>query len=147
MHETFSWPTAAGAGPVPAFSVWIVDDTPAVLLLASHALAKAGWLVTEFEDLHSARTALASMAAPDAIVLDVHLPDGCGLDEVRVFAAAGSAVMVVSNLAGEEQRQRALASGALDILAKPLDMCELVQQLNGAVGRQHLLGGSSRTGP
>ncbi len=146
MQDMISRSSTAVASLPPVCSVWIVDDTPAVLLLASHAFTRAGWRVTEFEDLHSARTALATLAAPDAVVLDVHLPDGSGLDEVSVFAAAGSAVMVVSNLAGGEHRQRALASGAFDIATKPLDMRKLVEQLDGAVGRHHLLGGTSGTG-
>lgn len=147
MRDMVTRSATAVASLLPACSVWVVDDTPAVLLLAAHAFTRAGWQVTEFEDLHSARTALATMAAPDAVVLDVHLPDGSGLDEVGVFAAAGSAVMVVSNLAGDEHRQRALASGALDIVPKPIDMRRLVERLNDAVGHYHLLGGSSGTGP
>lgn len=115
------------AGEPRSDTVWIVDDTPAVRLLASHTFGRAGWRTTEFEDLTSARAALVAQGVPAVVLLDVHLPDGCGLDEVRLFAEAGAAVMVMSNLARPEQRARAVANGAAQVVTKPLDMGSLLE--------------------
>ncbi len=122
MHNVVMGPVAATDERAPGNSVWVVDDTPAVRLLVAHSFARAGWQVTEFEDLNTALAALSSRSAPAAVILDVHLPDGCGLDNVRAFSDAGTAVVVVSNLVGPEQVERAFAAGAVDIVTKPIDL-------------------------
>ena len=102
--------------------MWVVDDSEADRLLVAQTFERAGWRVKTFEDLASTHAALAQQPAPAAVVLDIQLPDGCGLDNVSVFAEAGSAVVVVSNLVGAEQVERAFAQGAVDIVLKPVDM-------------------------
>lgn len=114
-------------------AVWVIDDTPAVRLLAAHAFERAGWQVTEFEELNTALSALASRPAPAAVILDIHLPDGSGLDNVRAFSAAGTAVVVVSNMVGPEQVERAFAAGAVDIVTKPVDMRILLARVDRSV--------------
>lgn len=119
-------------------SLWIVDDNRAVRLLVRHAFEREGWVVREFENLASAQEAarLAATAArerPHAVVLDIHLPDGNGLDNVRRFAATGAAVVVVSNLAGPEQVERAFGAGAADLISKPFDPRNLVARVHRAV--------------
>ena len=78
--------------PAEDGGLWIVEDSRAVRLLVRHAFEREGWSVREFENLASAQEAarLAATAArerPHAVVLDIHLPDGNGLDNVRRFAA------------------------------------------------------------
>lgn len=119
--------------PVPGPEVWIVDDSPAIRLLARSAFQRTGWRPTEFEDLHSAQQALANGPAPAAVVLDVYLPDGNGLHHAREFVERGAAVIMLSNLAGPEQVEQAFAAGAIDIVAKPLDMRSLVARVARAV--------------
>lgn len=114
--------------------VWIVDDAPAIRLLAGRAFERAGWMASEFPDLHSADLALAAGERPDAVLLDIFLPDGNGLDAATRFVVAGAAVVMMSNLAGPDQVERAFAAGAADIVAKPVDMRSLVARVRRAVG-------------
>lgn len=114
-------------------SLWVVDDSPAIRMLARSAFERADWQVSEFEDLGSAQAALKAGGAPAAVLLDIHLPDGNGLDHVRHFTAAGAAVVMLSNLAGPDQVERAFAAGAIDIVAKPFDLRSLVARAERAV--------------
>lgn len=135
---------------IPGPEVWIVDDSPAIRLLARSAFQRAGWQPTEFEDLHSVQGALAEGPAPAAVVLDVYLPDGNGLHHAREFVERGAAVIMLSNLAGPEQVEQAFAAGAIDIVAKPLDMRSLVARVARAVDQASgtdRLGDGNAVGP
>lgn len=122
-------------------AVWVVDDSEAVRLLVTQTFERAGWQVEAFEDLATAHSSLAQQPAPAAVVLDIQLPDGCGLDNVSAFAEAGSAVVVVSNLVGAEQVERAFAEGAVDIVLKPVDMRILLARVERSARWVHLAAG------
>ena len=119
--------------PVLARALWVVDDCHATRLVVRGTFERVGWLVREFSDLSSAHDFAASHEAPSAIVLDIHLPDGNGLDHVRRFARFGAAVVMVSNLAGPDQVERAFAAGAADVVSKPFDLRSLVARVDKAV--------------
>lgn len=124
----------AGAGGVSERrTVWVVDDSEAVRLLARSAFERAGWHVETFADLAAAFRQLARTAAPRAVLLDIHLPDGNGLDHVATFARAGAAVVMVSNVAGPDQLETAFAAGAADAIQKPFDLRSLVARTERAV--------------
>jgi len=139
MHDPVAGPTrgACGVGEsdhgqAAARTLWVVDDSEAILMLTRCAFERAGWTVETFEDLDGAQRALSHGAAPDAVLLDIHLPDGNGLDHVRAFAEAGSAVVVVSNLAGPDQVEMAFAAGAGDVVPKPFDLRSLLARVERA---------------
>jgi len=113
--------------------LWIADDSQATRVLVRCSCERAGWRVREFEDIGSVRAALTAGHPPQVLVLDIHLPDGNGLDHVRRFATTGAAVVIVSNLAGPEQVERAFAAGAADIVSKPFDLRSLVARVEKAV--------------
>ncbi|MFO7547152.1 MAG: response regulator [Trueperaceae bacterium] len=114
-------------------TLWVVDDTIAIRALARGAFERAGWRVLEFEHLREAIDALNGAGVPDAVLLDIHLPDGNGLGNIGVFAAAGAAVVMVSNMAGPDQVELAFAAGASDIVSKPFDLRSLVARVSRAV--------------
>lgn len=116
-----------------ARELWIIDDSQAIRVLVRYSCERAGWTVREFSDIGSVRTALAEGHPPQVMILDIHLPDGNGLDYVRQFAITGAAIIIVSNLAGPEQVERAFAAGAADIVAKPIDLRSLVARIEKAV--------------
>lgn len=139
MHNAFAPPVegASGVGEgddtldrqTATGTLWVVDDTEAILVLARSVFERAGWRVSTFEDLTGARAALADGPAPDAVLLDIHLPDGNGLHHVRDFASAGAAVVVVSNAAGPDQVELAFAVGAGDVVPKPFDLRSLLARV------------------
>lgn len=102
-------------------TVIVVDDHAAFRRQAARLLAAAGYdVVGEAQDGASA-VALAQAVRPDAVMLDVGLPDASGF-EVAVQLGAGSDVLLVSSDAdaGELAREREqpfLWKGALSTTA------------------------------
>ncbi len=64
----------------------VVDDEPHIGLLLRPRLEAVGFDVTLARTLADARAALAA-ALPDALLLDLHLPDGSGVDLLRALTA------------------------------------------------------------
>jgi DNA-binding NarL/FixJ family response regulator len=75
--------------------VLIVDDDTAFRRRAAPLLAERGYqVVGEAENLEQARDAIAR-ARPDALLLDVTLPDGDGIAFAQELASAGTAMRVL----------------------------------------------------
>ena len=108
-----------------------------VLARSDHPVARDVTLV-ETPDLAAARAELAT-APFDAVLLDMHLPDGHGLDLARELAARpGPERPVVIALTASvlpEQQDTVLAAGCDDFLGKPYRPQQLVEMLAA-----HLLG-------
>jgi DNA-binding response OmpR family regulator len=67
----------------------VVDDEPHIGLLLRPHLEELGYRVSLARSLADARAALATGAAPvDALLLDLHLPDGSGLEFLRELRAS-----------------------------------------------------------
>src|SRR5918998_200258 len=85
------------------------------------------------------RRALAEIAArpPDAVVLDIGLPDVDGLEVCRRLRAAGERVPVLMLTARDavEDRIDGLDVGADDYLVKPFDVGELQARLRALLRR------------
>ena len=98
-------------------------------------------LVQIFEGMYDIRLApdgktaleLASKEPPDIILMDIGLPGLSGLDAVRAIRAAGNAVPIiaVSSRVMPGDRERALAAGCDDFMAKPIDDVVLVDMVRG----------------
>ena len=102
-------------------SVLVVDDE--VLLrrrLAAH-LEALGADVTGVGTLAAAREQLAALEF-DFALLDIHLPDGVGLDLLRTGTIqAATGVVVMTAQGGVEGAVEAMRLGALDYLVKPFE--------------------------
>jgi two-component system cell cycle response regulator len=78
---------------------------------------------------------LVSKVNPDALLVDVHLPDIDGIDLVRRFRANQTIssmtpiVMITGGSVGRAERLEALGAGAWDILTHPVDPNELVLRM------------------
>lgn len=108
----------------------IVDDSTAVYerLLALLGGVEQMTAVAIARTLHDAREKLASYT-PDAAVIDVHLPDGNGLEGialVRAYAPSARILMFSNQL---EYRALAMAAGADGFFDKSLDFERLVDLL------------------
>ncbi|MGI9053701.1 MAG: response regulator [Ilumatobacteraceae bacterium] len=78
-----------------ARTVLIVDDQPDVRLIATQLLEADGFAVVgEAGDLRNALAGIATLR-PDVVLLDVHLPDGSGVDLARTLQAWDVSPMVV----------------------------------------------------
>jgi len=115
--------------------VLVVDDEPQILRALKTSLRGAGYDVDTAE---TAEQALALLAAnpPDAVVLDLVLPDGRGTDvcrELRKWSAAP--VLVLSVIGDEAEKVAALDAGADDYVTKPFGIEELLARLRAALRR------------
>jgi two-component system response regulator MprA len=114
----------------------IVDDDPAILSALSRALKMENYDVTVFADGASALLAFQT-GAPDAIVLDLQLPDLDGLEICRRIRRAGDAVPILMLTARDavNDRVEGLDAGADDYLVKPFDLAELLARLRALLRR------------
>lgn len=116
----------------------LVEDDPAIAQTVVFALEREGFAVTHCGWLHEARAALAA-GPPEALILDVGLPDGNGLDlcrELRQTPAGARLPLIVLSARSEEMdRVLGLELGADDYLAKPFSPRELVARVRALLRR------------
>jgi two-component system response regulator PilR (NtrC family) len=104
----------------------VVDDEPDLLTLYELTLSKSGHRVAAASDLAQARALLARQRF-DALITDMRLPDGLGLELVRELAQAGRTekTIVVTAYGSAENAVQALKAGAFDYLTKPVEPTQL----------------------
>lgn len=122
-------------------SILAVEDDPVTARLMQAALDRLGFLHGWAEDLQEARRFLGRWPV-DAIILDLGLPDGTGLElleEVRRDQLGPRpAVLVCSGRGDEETVVSALEARADDFLLKPLDLDELSLRLRRLLRKPRL---------
>lgn len=118
--------------------VVIVDDEAAIRRLLRSALERAGYAVIEAA---TAREALNSLDIdhPDAILLDLGLPDRDGIELVPVIAKSGAVLLVISAREATAEKIAALDLGADDYVTKPFDTDEVLARLRRTL-RQRVTG-------
>jgi two-component system, OmpR family, response regulator MprA len=116
--------------------VLIVDDDRSLRDALRRALVLGGYDTVQAASGQEALSRVAD-AAPDAIVLDVGLPDLDGLEVCRRLRQAGNRIPVLMLTARDaiEDRIDGLDAGADDYLVKPFDVGELQARLRALVRR------------
>jgi two-component system, OmpR family, response regulator len=111
--------------------ILLVEDEPNLGDAVQEHLRQAGHAVDWFQRLDAADTAIRTVAY-DALLLDLHLPDGNGLDLLRALRARRDALLVVILTACDQVSYRieGLSAGADDYLVKPFDIDDLNARLN-----------------
>ena len=115
--------------------ILVVDDEPQILRALGTTLRGAGYSV---ETASTAEQALTAAAAhpPEAVILDLVLPDGSGVDVCRELRRWSDAPVIVLSAVGEErQKVAALDAGADDYVTKPFGVDELLARLRAALRR------------
>jgi two-component system response regulator AtoC len=111
----------------------VIDDEPAI----RHAFKKAfaGAFAVRFAGTAGEACAEFDRQRPDAVVLDVHLPDASGLDTFRRLKAIDARVPVVliTGHGTTDLAIEAIKEGAFEYLLKPLELPELRVTLARAV--------------
>ncbi|MGZ4588063.1 MAG: response regulator transcription factor [Mycobacteriaceae bacterium] len=119
-----------------AMRVLVVDDESTLADLLSMALRYEGWEVRSAGDgMTAVRT--AREFRPDAVVLDVMLPDIDGLEVLRRLRAEAASVPVLFLTAKDavEDRIAGLTAGGDDYVTKPFSLEEVVARLRGMMRR------------
>ena len=116
----------------------LIDDDQELCELLTSWLSQEGFQVRACHDGLSARKALAA-SSPDAVVLDVMLPDGSGLELLKQLRNDHPDLPVLMLSARGEPLDRILGLelGADDYLAKPCDPRELTARLRAVLRRSH----------
>jgi two-component system KDP operon response regulator KdpE len=121
--------------------ILIVDDEPQILRALQLKLHGAGYAV-ETAATASEAVMKASLRPPDAIILDVLLPDGRGTDVCRELRGWSTLPILVLSAVGEEaEKIAALDAGADDYVTKPFSGDELLARLRAALRRNRVASG------
>jgi two-component system KDP operon response regulator KdpE len=116
--------------------VLVVDDEPQIIRGLRVILANAGYRVEEATTKKEALDAV-SVRPPDAIVLDLVLPDGDGIEvceDIRRWSQVP--IVVLSAVGDERQKVRALDVGADDYVTKPFGSEELLARMRAVLRRR-----------
>jgi two-component system OmpR family response regulator len=109
----------------------VVDDEPHIGLVLRPFLEQLGYRVSFARSLADARAVLGA-APPDGLLLDLHLPDGSGLDFLRDLRAAGSTArlpVLVLTGEGEERVLREARRLGAALVTKPFSPTKLSQRV------------------
>jgi two-component system, OmpR family, response regulator MprA len=117
--------------------VLVVDDEPAVRTALERALRLEAYDVELAADGREALDRLADGAPPDAVVLDVAMPELDGLEVCRRLRDAGDRTPVLMLTARDavDDRVAGLDAGADDYLVKPFALKELKARLRALLRR------------
>lgn len=115
----------------------LVEDNEKILYGNKQLFEWEGFETTTALTLAEARVALEERR-PDAIVLDILLPDGSGLDfmcELRMGENASIPILLLTGLTTKEDVVRGLKAGGDDYLTKPFDFPELLARVEALLRR------------
>lgn len=114
----------------------IVEDDEVLLDGLKTGLALEGFTADAVDTIEDARLAVAAVDY-DAVVLDIALPDGSGLDLLRSWRSGDRPLPVLLLTARNSVRDRVegLDRGADDYLGKPFDFDELAARIRAIARR------------
>src|SRR4249919_4202145 len=121
--------------------VVIVDDEAAIRRLLRAALERAGYSVVEASTAREAQNAM-DIDRPEAMLLDLGLPDREGLELIPLIAKSGAALLVISAREATGEKIAALDLGADDYVTKPFDTDEVLARLRRALRQRISADGS-----
>ena len=118
-----------------AARILAVDDEPEILRALETILRGAGYETVTAASGEGA-LAQAALRCPDAMVLDLVLPDRSGIEVCRELRAwTQIPILILSVVGDEEEKVEALDAGADDYVTKPFAVNELLARLRAALRR------------
>ena len=117
--------------------ILIVEDQRRIGAFLERALREHSYIVTWVRSCSEARDALCE-SSHDAIILDLGLPDGDGIDLLSQWRKSGfnEPVLILSARDAVQDRIKGLDLGADDYLSKPFSLEELLARLRSLLRRQ-----------
>ena len=119
--------------------VFIIEDDPGVSEVVSLLLSREGYRV---ESAASVAEGLRRLAGGgfDAVITDLKLPDGTGLDAVRLIHEKDRTlpIIMMTSYSSLESAIAALRAGAVDYIIKPFDNDELLHSVERALKERRM---------
>src|SRR5258705_13357757 len=121
------------------FSLLVVDDEPDLRTLYELTLLREGYDIETAGTVHDALLHLKDRVY-SAVITDMRLPDGTGLDLLRRLEESGrrEKAIVITAYGSAENAVEALKAGAYDYLTKPVDLKQFRAVVASALGRAPL---------
>jgi two-component system OmpR family response regulator len=122
-----------------AIRVLVVDDEPSLAELLGSVLRYEGW-DTRTAGTGSDAVTIARDFQPDAVILDIMLPDFDGLEVLRRLRSENPGVCVLFLTARDavEDRIAGITAGGDDYVTKPFSLEEVLARLRGLLRRANL---------
>jgi two-component system KDP operon response regulator KdpE len=115
--------------------ILVVDDEPVVRNTLRNILEAHGYAVITAESGEDALQAFGQRR-PDLILMDIVMPGMGGIEAIRRLREQSTVpIIVISVLAGEDQKVQALETGADDYVTKPFGIKELTARIRSTLRR------------
>jgi two-component system response regulator AtoC len=115
-------------------SILIIDDEKVILESLKMFLTEKGYHVETAASVAEGRERI-ERSGPEAIILDIRLPDGSGLDLLRELKSSGreAPVIMITAFHDMDSTVKAIKLGATEYITKPIDVDELEKALSRAM--------------
>ena len=140
MHDVAGVPTDAVRdtdADYKSATVAIVDDEPVILSVLQKYLRAEGYRDVVTTTQSASAIEFFHDCHPDAILLDVMMPDVDGIEVLRRISEderlCRIPVLVLTATTDRKIRQRALELGASDFLSKPIDFVDFVPRVRNSI--------------
>lgn len=119
--------------------ILLIEDNKAILEANRRILIRSGYDIYSAETLSEAEDVLMEVS-PNLIILDVILPDGSGLDFIKVIREKTTApILLLTALTDKDNRIKGLRAGGDDYITKPYDLDELRERVAAFLRRDAML--------
>jgi two-component system KDP operon response regulator KdpE len=113
----------------------VLEDEREIRLFVRNSLEAEGWQVVEAGTVRQGLVE-AGTRRPDLVIADLGLPDGDGVDFIRVLRTwSGVPIIVLSARTHEDEKVAALDAGADDYITKPFGVAELLARTRANMRR------------
>jgi two-component system, NtrC family, response regulator PilR len=121
--------------------VLVCDDEPSLREMLGILLRRAGYEITLASGLREALARVAESEPFDAVITDLRMPDGSGMDVLRAARERDDStqVLMITAHATTEQAVEAMRLGAYDYVQKPFENEELLAALEKALEKHALV--------
>lgn len=128
--------------PIDTERILVVEDDDSIATGLCRALTANGYVTERVGSGQVALDRLASMPDVDLVLLDLGLPDMDGIDVCRAIRAFDTVLPIVMLTARSEEIDVVvgLDAGAVDYLAKPLRLAELIARIRVQLRRPTAIG-------
>lgn len=118
--------------------ILVIDDEPEIRTLLTRFLERKGFSVLAAGTLVEGRR-LFNLSKPELVFLDVNLPDGNGLNELKHINSGKLQykVIMMSAFDHNEVKMEAIQYGALDFLSKPFNIARLDQVVQSQLSNKN----------